>query len=174
MAKTSNYAVTYEGLDVVLKDLNEAQRMFRMMGGMVSPNGLIRDRATAIAQTLVPEVRDAVRASPAPQAAKVAATVRAKRDRIPVVKVGATQPKLSGFRGRKPNKARHKGSVAWGVERGPGGGHRSYRGAGANFYGVARKEGGHGIGPRMDGIGRDAVAAYQKAIADVLRYAGVI
>jgi hypothetical protein len=172
MPKTANYAMEFEGLDVVLARLNDAQAQFRMFGGDVSPNYLIRNEALRIAETMVPDVSAAVRASPAPQAAKVSATVRAKRDRIPVVKIGATQPKLSGFRGRKPNKARHKGSVAWGVERGPGGGHRS--GRGANFYKVPRNTGGYGIGPRMGRIGGSVIVEYRAAIANVLRAVGVL
>ena len=92
MPKTANYAMEFEGLDVVLARLNDAQAQFKMFGGDVSPNYLIRNESLRIAETMVPDVSAAVRASPAPQAGKVAATVRAKRDRIPVVKIGATQP----------------------------------------------------------------------------------
>lgn len=172
MPATGNYAVEFDGLDRVLEMLNDAQQQFRMFGGQVSPNYLIRNESLRIAETMVPDVVSAVRSSPAPQAAKVSATVRAKRDRMPVVKIGATQPKLSGFRGRKPNKARHKGSVAWGVERGPAGGHRS--GTPANYYKVPRSVRGYGVGPRMQQIGRGVIVEYRAAIANVLRETGVI
>ena len=171
MAKTGNYAVELENLDTVLQLLNEAQRNMRGMGGY-SPNYDIRGQAQQVAAKMLPDIKRALGGAPAPQAAGVAGTARAKRDRIPVVRVGAVNPKLSGFRKRRASNRLGKGSVAWGVERGPAGGHRGS--GGANFYGVPRNPGGYAIGPRLPQITAGVVEDYQAVVADVLRRSGVI
>ena len=173
MAKTGNYAVELRNLDTVLQLLNEAQRNMRGMGGY-SPNYDIRGRAQEVAAKMLPDIKQALGASPAPQAGKVAATARAKRDRIPVVRIGAVNPKLQGFSKRKAYNRRGKGSVAWGVERGPAGGHKGGPGAGSDFYGMARKPSGYAIGPRLPQITAGVVRDYQEVVADVLRRSGVI
>ena len=166
-ATRNTAAVTVEGLDVVLRRFTEFSRR---LDGL--PNRELRDEAGAIAAQMEGPVREAMAGSRAPQAAKVAATVRAKRDRIPVVRIGATIPKLSGMRRGKPNLKSHKGSVAWGVDQGPAGGHRRGRAAGANFYQVAR--GTHGVSARMDAIGARMLPAYQQALARLMRSWGMI
>jgi hypothetical protein len=170
VAKTGNYAVELENLDTVLDLLNEAQRNMRGMGGY-SPNYDIRGQSQQVAAKMLPDIRAALAGSPAPQAAGVAGTARAKRDRIPVVRIGATNPKLSGFKKRRPTNKRSKGSVAWGVERGPAGGRRR---GGGNFYGVPRNQGGYAIGPRLPQITAGVIKDYQAVVADVLRRSGVI
>jgi hypothetical protein len=169
--KTGNYAVEFKNLDECLKLLNEAQRNVRGMGGY-SPNYDIRGRAQQVAAKMLPDIKRAIGGSPAPQAAGVAGTARAKRDRIPVVRIGAVNPKLSGFRKRRASNRRGKGSVAWGVERGPAGGHRA--GSSANFYGVPRVATGYAIQPRLPKITAGVVEDYQAVVADVLRRSGVI
>ena len=67
-------------------------------------NRELRGGAMDIATELAPEVAAAVRRSHAPQAAKVAATVRPYRDRVPVVSIGKTVPKLSGLKKKKRSK----------------------------------------------------------------------
>lgn len=84
-------------------------------------NAVMRGLSYQAAVRLVPLVERAVNSSPAPQARGVAATVRAKRDRMIVVRVGATKPALSGFRGRGGGKAKStwNATVAYGVALGP-------------------------------------------------------
>lgn len=175
MAKTGQpYAVTYAGLDKVLAAFSEFDRQ---MGQGNGPNasGELRNQAGRIATSILPDVRSAIRASGAPQATKVSATARVKRDRIPIVRIGATQPKLSGFRGRKPNKPIHKGSVAWGVEKGGKGGHRpngAGRAKGADFYPGAPPAG--ALASRAAKIMGAAIVEYRAAIVVVMRQAGMI
>lgn len=84
-------------------------------------NAVMRGLSYNAAVRLVPLVERAVNSSPAPQARGVASTVRAKRDRMIVVRVGAVKPALSGFRGRGGGRAKSSWSttVAYGVALGP-------------------------------------------------------
>lgn len=61
-------------------------------------NDELRDRAQALAQTLAGKVQQAARADQAPQAALLAPTVKARRDRVPVIVAGGA--KRVGSRGR--------------------------------------------------------------------------
>ena len=64
-------------------------------------NRELRAAAKPIAQSLLPEVAEAVRQSRAPQADRMAATLRVHSDRVPVVVIGKVNPKLSGFKRRR-------------------------------------------------------------------------
>lgn len=88
-------------------------------GRKVIENSVMRDLSYSAARRLEPVVAAGIRRSPAPQAGAVAATVRAKRDRMIVVRAGATNPRLSGFKRSGMNSV-WRGSVAWGVAVGPG------------------------------------------------------
>lgn len=117
MGKTS--ALSFDlsgpnGLDRVLSALDDLSKPEKTLN-----NAIMRDMSHTAAQQLVPLVQSAVNRSPAPQARALAGTVRAKRDRMIVVKIGATNPKLSGFRRASGNKV-WRGSLAWGVAVGPG------------------------------------------------------
>ena len=103
-----------DSLNDVLRRLTDLGK-----GRKVIENSIMRDMSHSAAQRLVPTVEAAIRRSPAPQAAAVAGTVRAKRDRMIVVQAGATNPKLSGFKRNSKNKF-WRGSIAWGVAVGPG------------------------------------------------------
>ena len=127
-------------------------------------NARLRGYATAIAERLVPTVAAAVRSSPAPQAAKVAATTKAKRDRMVVVQVGAKNPRLSGWKRNAQNR-RWRGSVAWGVEMG------NYPGT-RDEYGIARTGQGHGIGRRLAQITEQVADDYADVCLEIARYHG--
>lgn len=103
-------------IDDLLEKLQELEKPRRTL-----ENAFVRGLSYQAASRLVPLVERAVRSSPAPQAGGVASTVRAKRDRMIVVRVGATKPALSGFRGRGGGKAKSSWSatVAYGVALGP-------------------------------------------------------
>ena len=88
-------------------------------GRKVIENAVMRDLSGQAAERLKPIVEAGIRRSPAPQAEALAATVRTKRDRMIVLRVGATNPKLSGMRRSAGNK-QWRGSLAWGVAVGPG------------------------------------------------------
>lgn len=168
------YTVTYRGLDEALRRLTEVNRTFKAMYGFAQPNRDARALAWQVATGMEPVVRQAIAGAPAPQADKVSATVRAKRDRVPIVRIGATIPKLSGMRKRGQDRRRHKGSIAWGVEYGPLGGHRSGPGQGRNFYKVNRSGRGYAIGRQSARLTMKARAEYEAGLVDILRRYGVI
>lgn len=122
-------------------------------------NAKMRGAARAISERLVPTVASAVRRSPAPQAGAVAATTKAKSDRMVVVQVGARNPKLSGWR-RNGNNRRWRGSVAWGVEKG------SYPGT-RDEYGIPRSSRGHGIGPALNDISEQVADDYAEVLVEI-------
>lgn len=152
-----------DGLDKVLRDLQSFQRDVKRL-----VNGELRRESKAIADSAVPLVKRLVASGPAPQSRKMADTVRARSDRTPLVIVGAVNPKLSGFN-RGAKAARQKGSLAWGVERGPRGGPQGR--ARSNVYGVGRRERGYKLQPNMDRIADAVVPAYADALAAAMERA---
>lgn len=130
------------------------------MGSVRMAKSEMRGMAKALAeQTATAIVRPLVHSSPAPQAHKIAETIRPKSDKLVIIRIGAVNPKLSGW--RRGSGTRHKGSLAWGVEKGP---HPSAK---KNVYRVPRNEGGYAIGPNLDRI-----AAYvQPKYADIVKVA---
>lgn len=127
-------------------------------------NMVTRDLSSSAASSLVPIVQRGVRMSPAPQAAAVAATVRPKRDRMIVVVVGATNPRLSGWRRRAANK-RYRGSIAWGVERGNFPGTR-------NEYGGIGRSAGYGVARVLPDLIDKAGQAYADIVLSVVSRSG--
>ena len=118
-------------------------------------------------------MRRYVASAPAPQAAAFVATLRAKSDRKIMIVLGATNPRLSGFRRTRPAaRKRAKGSLAWGVELGPAGGPRTGPRGGhrhrSNVYGgIGRRSytSGYVFGSHMDEIGDAVAPAYMDALA---------
>ena len=100
--------------------------------------GELRAGTKAIANDLlIPELKAAAAASGVPIAAAMAATARARADRVVVVKIGAANPKLSGF--RRGKDAKYRTGMAWGSEH--GGGH----------YGADRNSAGYWVRPLVTG-----------------------
>lgn len=135
-------------------------------------NNALRSEAYLIAQSLVPDVERAVRLSRAPQATAMVKTVRAKRDRVPVLSIGAVNPKFrSGFtrRGSTVSSKKRRGAIAHGVVYGTKGGHLK---GGGDYYRIPRDESGGPVGRYMvNGPGFDAAVdayfvAYRKVLAD--------
>ena len=151
----ARFSIELDGLDELLSNIGGFEKDVRRL-----VNGQLRRESRAIAQAALPLVRRLVAAGPAPQSKKMADTVRAKSDRMPMVVLGAVNPRLSGFR-RGPRAARNKGSLAWGVEKGPAGGPRE---APRNVYGIARRSRGYVIGPNIDRIGDAVIPAYADAL----------
>jgi len=142
-------------------------------------NRELRGEAKTIASTLVPVIASAVAASPAPQAAAMAGTVRAHSDRVPVVVVGKTNPKLPGFSRRGPRRdggpratpKMRRGSLAHGVVYGPLGGRRD-TGAQENYYRTGRDTTGGALGralaksgPAFEQACDEYLAAWVKVMA---------
>ena len=147
-------------------------------------NRELRSEAMAISQRLVPAVSESARRSRAPQAAAVAATTRAHKDRAPVVVLGKVNPKLKGFsrRGaRRDGKPRanikgRRAQLAHGVVYGPLGG-RERTSARENYYKASRDSSGGALGRAMapgGKIPREAADEYLAAFEDVLTRHGFV
>jgi hypothetical protein len=148
-------------------------------------NKALRNEAYLIAQGLVPMVQLIVRESGAAQAQAFVPTVKAKRDRLPLVAIGAVNPKFTNAAKRRGNTAKftrrgsgpeasrqRRGSMAHGILFGPKGGHRSTSGT-ENYYGIPRREG--YLAHALDEFGvvtRHASALYLESYLRVLRTHG--
>lgn len=146
-------------------------------------NSELRDQARFIADGIVPEVRAALKHSNAPQAPDFVRTVASKRDRIPVVVIGSTNPTLSKFSRRGPRKDGRprqtgpwrKGAMAYGVVFGPAGpGKRTAPQSASGWrqpnYGIPRNESGGAVmrairsGPAFQAAAREYTAAYKRVL----------
>lgn len=165
-----------EGLVPLLKELKGP--LFREV------NRELRSEAMAISLEMVAPVQDAVRQSPAPQAAKVADAARAHKDRVPVVVLGKVNPKLRGFsrRGtRKDGKPRanikgRRAQLAHGVVYGPLGGRKATQ-VHENYYKRTRDPSGGALGRAMGptgSIGKAAADQYLQAFNFVLTRHGFV
>ena len=136
-------------------------------------NRELRSGAKLIAADILPEVAAAVRASPAPQAAALAATVRVHSDRVPVVVVGKTNPRFnSGWR-RGGNSRQRRGAMALGVVAGPAGGKKRTRSR-ENYYRRGRDNSWGRLGQAVRGpIMRQGEIAYLKLYIATLRAYGL-
>lgn len=118
-------------------------------------------------EVMIPAIRGA---ASTPLEREIAKTAVAVNDWIPVVKVGKTQPR--GLRGWKyvpqHDRARMKGTLAYGTEYGPKGGHRKgrFKGMGINYYGRPRREQGYFITPVMRSarVTRQVIQGYAKVV----------
>lgn len=138
-------------------------------------NAELRAVSRLIATDLLPEVRAAVAASAAPQAAAMAATTRVHSDRVPVVAVGKVNPKFS-TRFRGGDTKRRRGALAHGVVYGPRGGKRSTP-AGENYYAPQMRDpsgGALGESMRNGPIFDEACAAYLKQWLAAMKHHGFI
>jgi len=160
-----------QSINDFLRQLDDLGKPQRTLG-----NSIVRGLSYTAAQRLVPLVQRGVASSPAPQAAALSRTVRAKRDRMIVIRVGATNPRLSGFRrgqgrGTTRSGGGYKGALAWGVEKG------NYPGT-RDEYGIARRgspgdlTSGHGVGRVSDQLLEQAGRAYADIIIEVVRRNG--
>lgn len=131
-------AVTHVLDTIGKKHLNEAR-------------GEIRAESKKIAdRILIPALKDAAASSDVPIASAMADTSRARSDRIVFVKVGAVNPKLSGFR---RGQSKYRTGMAWGSERG------------GPTYGVGRNPG-YWVRPTVED--RSTVQAAADQYADLL------
>lgn len=145
-------------------------------------NEALRGEAMRIATTLIPEVEKAISLSSAPQAPAMKGTVRARRDRVPVLSIGATNPKFRNRQGRKPPFTRsgsgalaaklRRGAIAHGIVYGTKGGHPR---GGGDYYQIPRDESGGPVGRYISrGAAFDKAAdAYFEAYRRVLAEQGI-
>lgn len=164
----ASIVVGMEGVDESLRILTRAGADLHGLetGRVYQANAFLRSEARGLADWLASTtVAPLVRRGPAPQSAKMADTIRTKADRMPVIRLGAVNPKLSGWRPGQAGNRRWRGSLAWGIERGPA--------SPVNRYRVSRNTRGWILGPSMDVIGRRAAPRYGQIVYAALEFAGV-
>lgn len=165
----AEFTVAMDGLTESLAVLTRAGAKLHDLetGAVYASNSTLRAAAKQLAERVAADtVGPLVAAGPARQSPKMADTIRAKVDRMPVIRIGAVNPALSGFRRGRGANARYRTSLAWGIERGPGPGQ-------PNRYGIPRRAGGHVIGPNLDRIARRVVPEYEPMVRLALEAAGV-
>ena len=177
--QASGYSVQAIGLDSCLRVLTRAGANLHDLDAsrVRLANSQLRSEAKALADRFGSgEVAPLIAANGGPQGPAMADTIRPKADRMPIVRIGAVNPKLSGFRSgrrrgpasarRRIDPSRWKGSLAWGVEFGP---HPS---SGHNRYGRGRRGGGYAIGPNLDMLLGKLAPAYAPLLVAAMETAG--
>ena len=177
------FTATWQNVEVINRILSEIED-----GLKTDANREMRKGSMKIAQDVViPALTMSAYSSGVPIAPAMAATMRAKSDRVVTVAVGAVNPKLSGFKrgvgekrakkgagglkgGRSATSKNYRTTLAWGSELGP------YPGAKHNHYATGRNERGHWVQPGVRAPGtlaavKDAYAALlNQIIAKYSRY----
>lgn len=163
----SGYSVQLVGIDDTLRVLTKAGAALHGLetGDVYMANSNLRASAKKLADEFGrATVAPLVSAHGGGIGPKMADTIRPKADRIPIVRIGAVNPKLSGYkRGSNP---RWKGSLAWGAEFGP---HPSSQ---RNRYGRPRSSNGYILGPRTEMLARELVPRYQPLLVTAMEIAG--
>jgi hypothetical protein len=179
----AQFNIKLDGLDAALRVLNESMKALREVDPNLARgmNSQMRFEAKQVAQGFADATLEPlIRAHGGPQGPAMSKTLRAKSDRIPIVAIGAVNPRgLSGWKGAaKAKKARErrrnvppgkwKGSLAFGVEYGP----RPQREP--NPYGRRRprNDGGYVLGPRAERLARELLPRYQDLLVWALDRAG--
>ena len=152
MARTSG------GLTVEMDGIFETLKAVRQVEADLRPgvNNELRDAAEASAGELAAELVTSASASGVPVAPRVAASIRVKRDRVPVVSIGGSAPV-----GRRGAPA---GALVWGSEQGPKGG--------VNHWGVPASSG-YWIAPAVDRYSRTALDKFRRAVFEIFRRNGL-
>lgn len=151
-------------------------------GQKPSPNGDLRRASKGIADLVARVIRIGGGDGGAPQASAVAATARGKSDRYVVVKIGSVAVRFSDHRLSAAGSKSAAGSVSYGANYGPNGGHHEgtvvagleNRFFGSNFYTVARNDGGYFVEPILERLGPTATERYRKAVYTAARKWGLI
>jgi hypothetical protein len=167
------FTATWQNVELINRILGEVEE-----GLNTTANREMRQGSKKIAQdVLIPALTMSAYSSGVPIAPAMAATMRAKSDRVVTVAVGQVNPKLSGFKsgvgaarakkgkaglkgGRAATSRNYRTTLAWGSELGP------YPGASHNHYATGRNERGHWVQPGVRAPG--TLAAVKDAYADLL------
>ncbi len=177
-------------MSVDIHGLAEVKRVLRLIAreDLNVANRELRQGTKRIANdVLIPALKQSARASGVPIAPAMADTMRTRTDRIINVRVGAVNPKLSGFKkGRGTQKRRRRGNaaassqgyrttLAWGSERGPWPNGRAVKkngkpGKRVNHYKVGRSRS-HWVasGANAPGTWQSIRRAYQDLLTQILR-----
>ena len=148
-----NVSLEVEGLLETLKAFQGLEQELRK-----EANGELRQAGQTCARVLAAELVGAANSSGVPVAPRVARSIKAKSDRIPVVSIGGAT--RVGARGAPA------GALVWGSEQGP-------KGA-TNHWGVPPSSG-YWIAPTVKAFGENgAVPIYLRAVVDVQKRYGLI
>lgn len=171
----SGFRVTFQNLDLLNRKVAELENGLR-----VQANKEMRDAAQNIARSLIPSIQAMAAMSPNPIAPALAATARAKRDRMVMVQIGGVNPKLSGFKrgvgikrmspttrsrlkgGRDATSRNYRTTLAWASEMGP------YPGSAFNRFRVPRRESGYYVQPAINASMDRAIKEYSDAIERII------
>lgn len=128
------FTVNFSQVNDMLADLNDAKDALNALDTVKGVRGVagyspagtrmqreLRKQVKVMSdRVIIPALRRQALATGDPLTIAMAATARAKQDRLPIVKVGAVNPKVSGFkRTEVSRRPRARGQLAWGSERGP-------------------------------------------------------
>lgn len=155
----ARFVVDFSQVKEMLADLDDAKDALNALDSLrgirgYSPAGTrmtreLRKQVRVMAQNvIIPELKAKAATTGHPLDARMADTARAVNDRLPVVKVGYVNPKVSGFKRTKVGDRKiAKGQLAYGSEYGPKGGAKrgKHAGLGVNYYGKPRNERGYWI-----------------------------
>jgi len=148
------------GVSLEIDGLMETLQAFKGLEAELrkEANGELREAGQQCARVLATELKAAASSSGVPVASRVARSIRAKSDRIPVVSIGGGM--RVGIRGAPA------GALVWGSEQGPKGG--------TNHWGVPPSSG-YWIAPTVKQFGQNkAVPIYLRAVVDVQKRYGLI
>jgi len=179
--QASGYSIKVEGLDTCLGILTKAGAQLHDLdtSQVRLANSNLRFEAKQVADRFGKEVvAPLVSAHGGGIGPAMADTIRPKADRLPIVRIGAVNPRLTGWKGtagrnRTKQRGRNiptnlwKGSLAWGMEFGP-----HPRTSPRNPYGRPRSGGGYVLGPRMDDLERKLAPLYVPLLAEAFSTAG--
>jgi hypothetical protein len=158
--------IRMDGLKASLEILTKAGANARGLdtGDVYKANAELRQQAKKLAdRTAADIVKPLVMRGPVPQSRKMADTIRPKLDRMPVIRIGAVNPKLSGY--KKRGNPRWRTAIAHGIEYG---GYKR-----RNLYKLPRTTRGYVIGPNMNRIARAVLPQYEDLVYVALQTAGV-
>lgn len=124
---------------------------------------------------LIPALKASAQGTGREMASRMADTARARTDRYVTVRIGAVNPKLSGFKkgvgiqkaerqGRKRHSQSYRTTLAWGSDKGP------WPGNPINNYGIQRSDRGTWVLPTVTETQtwNDVKDAYQKLLGQIL------
>ena len=166
------------GITVKTKGLRELDRFLdeQIAGEDLNPAKRQLRQGTKVIATdvVIPALKAGAESSGVPQAPKMAATARTRTDRVVFVRIGAVNPKLSGFKrgighgradsqGRKRNSASYRTTLAWGSDKGP---HPENP---TNVYTVPRSPLGYWVKPSISGVLPEVKARYAALLDQILR-----
>jgi hypothetical protein len=148
-ASSPAFSVDTGDLVELLKVVREAEADIRR-----ETNRELRRAAGECARGIAGKLPAAAAASGVPVAPRVAASVRVKSDRLPVVSIGG--PRKVGRYGAPA------GALLWGSEHGPSGE--------INHFATSVSPTGHWIAPTVQAFkNSDAIRIYQRAVFEILR-----